>query len=104
MAALFNTIPDWFSWENQGGNAATADLDGNGRADLLIFTIDHPAPGPNRGVYRVAKNLDAAGNPAGGWGPWIDVPNWFSFQNQGCAIAVSDLNGNGRLDLIVFVI
>ncbi len=38
----------------------------------------------------------------GGWTPWIDVPDWFSWENQGVGVAVVDLEGAGRNDLIVF--
>ena len=54
--------------------------------------IDNP-PGQNRGVYQIGRSLDANGNVTGGWTGWIDVPNWFSFENQGGGIALADLNG-----------
>ena len=104
MSELFNPVPDWFSFENQGGNVATIDLDNDGHLDLLVCAIDHSTPGPNRGLYRVGKKLDRDGLVAGSWGPWMDIPNWFSFENQGCAIAVADLNANGRPDLVVFTV
>ena len=68
--------------ENQGGGIAVADLNGDGRQDLIVFMIDNP-PGQNRGVYRVGRELDANGNVTGGWTGWIDVPDWFSWENQG---------------------
>ena len=96
-------VPNWFSWENQGGGIAVADLNGDGTHDLIVFMIDNP-PGLNRGVYQVGRSLDANGNVTGGWSGWIDVPNWFSWENQGGGIAVADLNGDGTHDLIVFMI
>jgi hypothetical protein len=94
-------VPDWFSQDNQGVGVAVADVNGNGRLDLVVFMIDNPAQ-VNRGVYRVGFDLDHQGIVTGGWTPWIDVPFWFSWENQGAAIAVADLNGNGRPDLVVF--
>jgi hypothetical protein len=99
----FMTVPDWFSSENQGGNIALTDLDGNGQLDILVLLVDHPI-GQNQGFYKVGKNLDSHGAPTGGWGDWQAIPDWFSSENQGAGIAVADLNGNGRPDLIVFMI
>jgi hypothetical protein len=98
----FLQIPDWFSVDNQGGGIAVADL-GDGNQDVVVMTVDNPV-GQNRGIYRVGRNLDANGNVTDGWTPWIDVPDWFSFENQGAGIAVFDLNKDGRQDLIVFMI
>ena len=94
-------VPDWFSWENQGAGLALADLNGNGRLDLIAFMIDSP-PGQNRGLFRVGRDLDAAGNVTNGWTGWMDVPDWFSWENQGGGVAVADVTGNGRSDLVVF--
>ena len=96
-------VPDWFSFENQGAGAALTDLDGDGHQDLIVFMIDNP-PGQNQGFYRVAKHLDANGNVLGGWGPWIAIPDWFSWENQHGAITVADLDGDGSPELIVAMI
>src|SRR6266702_3728219 len=96
-------IPYWFSWENQGGGIAIADLDGNGRPELIVFQIDNPV-GQNAGYYKIGWNLDATGVVIGGWSNWIAVPDWFSWKNQGAGIAVADLDGDGRPELIVFQI
>ena len=101
MALSFNQIPDWVSWENQGANLATADLDGGGKPELIVLRVDHPVPGPNRGFYRVGRDLDANGKVIGGWGPWIEIPNWQSNANQGAGIAVADFGAQG-LGLVVF--
>jgi Domain of unknown function (DUF1929) len=103
MPRGYTPIPDWFSFENQGAGVAIADLSGTGKNDLVAFMVD-AGPGQNRGVYRVGRNLDAAGNPTGGWTPWIDVPDWFSFENQGASIAVADIDRDGKQDLVVFLI
>jgi hypothetical protein len=103
MPTGFVNVPDWFAWENQGGGIAVGSLTGGGQSDIVVLMVDSP-PGQNRGLYRVGTQLDAAGTPAGGWGPWIEIPDWFSFENQGAGCALWDLNGNGQLDLIVFMI
>src|SRR5438552_9116255 len=96
-------VPDWFPWENQGVGAALVDLDNDGRQDLIVFMIDSP-PGQNQGYYRVGRRLDATGAVTGGWGPWIPIPDWFSFENQHGAIAVGDLDSDGSLAMVVFMI
>jgi hypothetical protein len=45
-------IPDWFSFENQGGGIAVANLTGGANQDFLVTAIDNP-DGKNRGLYRV---------------------------------------------------
>ncbi|HTO74098.1 MAG TPA: galactose oxidase-like domain-containing protein, partial [Gemmatimonadales bacterium] len=44
------------------------------------------------------------GNVTGGWTDWQEVPDWFSWENQGAGIAVADLTRTGRNDLLVFMI
>ena len=98
MAHGFNEVPDWFSSENQGAGIAVA------QRDLVLLMVDHPGQQANRGLYRIGRNLDAAGNVTAGWTPWIDVPGWFSWENQGADIAVADLFNNGGRDLVVLMV
>ena len=102
MAEFFN-VPDWFSFENQGAGVAIAQLENNQQQDLVVLTVDNP-PGKNQAFYKVGKNLNGNGNVAGAWGDWLQVPDWFSWENQGTGIAVADLDRSGRPDLVVFMI
>ncbi len=103
MANAFVNMPNWFSFENQGGNLAVGDLSNTGQNDLVVLMVDNP-PGKNQGFYRVGKGLNATGQVAGGWGNWIAIPDWFSWENQGAGVAIADLNQNGKLDLIVLMV
>ena len=94
-------IPGWFGDHSAGGGVAVADLDGDGRPELIVFHIDDPSGG-NHGYYRIGWSLDAGGNVSGGWSDPVPVPGWFGDNNQGGGIAVTDLNGDGRPELIVF--
>lgn len=96
-------VPDWFMFRNQGADLTAADITGSGQPDLLVLAVDAPE-GVNRGMYRLGRDIEPDGQVSGGWTPWIDIPNWFSFENQDAAVAVADLNGTGRPDLVVFTI
>lgn len=100
MAMPWNLVPDWTSFENQGGGVAAADLDGDGRPELIVLRVDHPTPGPNRGFYRVGKALDATGAVTGAWGGWSEIPGWESSNEQGANLALADL-GDPRPALVV---
>ena len=103
MATDFVPIPDWPWWENAGIGVAVADVDGDGDPDIVVLAVDDP-PGPNAASYRVGRALDQAGNLTGGWGDWRLIPDWFPWQNADCGLAVADLDGDGRPELIVFMI
>ncbi|HEX2091921.1 MAG TPA: galactose oxidase-like domain-containing protein [Longimicrobiaceae bacterium] len=94
-------VPGWFGWENQGGGIAVTDINGNGRPDLVVFHLDNPG-GENHGYYRIGCDLDTSGNVTNGWTAVKPVPGWFGAENQGADIAIADINGNGRPDLLVF--
>ena len=102
MPEHFHAVPDWFSHENQGGGIAVASLTG-AEPDVVVLAVDDP-PGQNRGVFRVGRSLDRDGDVTGDWSPWVDVPDWFSHQNQGAGVAVADLLGNGDHDLVVAMV
>jgi hypothetical protein len=99
----FAAVPDWFSHQNAGAGLAVGDIDGDGRPDLVVLMVDDPA-GQNAGYYRIGRGLEADGGLSGGWSEWAAIPDWFSWTNEGAGIAVADVNGNGQLDIIVFMV
>ncbi|HLO01678.1 MAG TPA: hypothetical protein VK191_00985, partial [Symbiobacteriaceae bacterium] len=84
-----------------GGGVAAGDVSGDGKADLVFFAVENSV-GENRAWYRLLSGFDGMGNPTY-VGDRYQVPNWGSWENQGAAVTLADLTGNGRPDLIVFV-
>jgi len=56
-------VPDWFSWENQGGSVAPVVT--AGRHELAVLMVDNP-PGQNAGLYRLLP-LDEDPAAQGSW-------------------------------------
>ncbi|WP_459956920.1 galactose oxidase-like domain-containing protein [Nocardia sp. IFM 10818] len=102
MAGQFVPVPGWFSRNNQDCGIAVGDIDGDGGLDVVVLMIDDP-PEQNGGFYRVGKGLAGDGTVQE-WGPWLTVPDWWGWENQGGGIALADLSGNGQLDLVVFLV
>ncbi|WP_250557283.1 galactose oxidase-like domain-containing protein [Pseudonocardia lacus] len=97
----WQTVPDWPFWENQGADCAVADVDGDGRAELVLLIADAPV-GPNIGLYRTAAL--AADGTASGWSPWVAVPDWVGTENAGVGVTVGDIDGDGTPELLVCVV
>jgi len=84
---------------NSGGGAALGDIDKNGLPDLVLMGVDNPEQG-NAFRYSIGKNLDVTGKPAS-WTPVIQAPCYLGWSSAGGGAALADINGNGKLDLIL---
>ena len=95
------SIP-WQGDTQQGGGITATDVNGDGTPDLIVFMLD-ALSGPNRSYYRIGY-MDSAGKVT----KWNDfekiVYDWFGTESQGGGITVTDVDGNGKSDLIVFFI
>lgn len=94
-------IPDIFGTQCLGASIAVADLNRNGRPDLLVFAVIR-AGEKQEGWCRVGRNLGNDGRVTGGWGDPVLVPGDFGNESSCPAIALADLDGNGQYDLLVF--
>jgi hypothetical protein len=93
-------VPGWFGAEDQGASIAIADINGSGRADLVVFHLENP-DGENHGYYRIGYDLDTAGVPAK-WVNPIPISGWFGAEDQGASIAFGNITGSKSPDLVVF--
>jgi hypothetical protein len=100
MSSTANAVPGWFAAGSRGASVAVADISGNGRPDLVVFHPGDPT-GDNLGYYRIGWNLDTAGN-ATGWSGIRAVPGPCDAEERDASVAVADISGNGRPDLVVF--
>lgn len=98
------TVPQSIPWQGDGqagGGITAADMNNDGTPDLIVFMIDNP-DGPNDGYYRVGF-MDSNGTVTQ-WKDFEKDCEWFGGANNGGGITVTDIDGNGKLDLILFMI
>jgi beta propeller repeat protein len=95
-------LPTWFGVENQGGDIALVDLDGNGRQEMFVFWIDNPA-GENGQYYRIGWDIDPATGTARVWDQSRRFDHW-GWEQQGAGAAFGDFNRNGKPDVIFTMI
>jgi hypothetical protein len=88
-----------------GGSMTLADLDGNGRPDMVVLLAERTLlvlSSPSL-YYVVGKNLDATGQVTGGWGNAVSVPYTLRAGSAlaVAGIAVAEIAGNGLFDVVV---
>jgi hypothetical protein len=84
----------------QGAGIELADLDNSGRPELIMLVYDNP-PGQNWLRYRIGWNVNRRAQTSN-WSRtfFVDGMGW---EGQGAGIAVANIDGNPRPDLIVTV-
>lgn len=93
-------MPGWWGSLTQGAGIDLADVNNDGRPDLVMVHVDN-AEGENQGFYRIGWDLDAAG-AVREWGPIVAIPGRWGPETQGAGVALADLDGNGRPEIVVF--
>ena len=76
----WTAIPDWRPAADLG--AAVADLDDDGRPELLVLS---------GGAHTVGWGLDASGRASEGWGAWAPLPDWPDAAGVSVALAGAEL-------------
>jgi len=94
------TIPGGIGWSTDGAGLDTADINGNGRPDLVFGWIDDASPGLNQGYYRVGWDLDANGNSSNWWANPQKIEGIFGDHDAGLGLTLDDMDGNSRPELI----
>jgi hypothetical protein len=84
--------------EGQGAGAAAADLNGNGRPDLIFMAYDNPS-GANSFRYKIGWDLNASG-VAASWSNYIQVPG-VGNEGQGAAAVIGQIDSDPRPDMIL---
>ena len=82
-----------------GAGATLANIDGDPRPELFILN-DNDASGQNTYRYKIGYNLDATGKAQ----RWVQITpevDGLGSKNDGAGIAVADIDGNGRQDIIL---
>jgi hypothetical protein len=84
-------------WEGQGAGAATADLDGNGRPELILMAYDNPAQA-NNFRYKIGWNLNSGGT-TNNWTSHNQVAG-VGWEGQGAAAVIGQIDNDPRPDMI----
>ncbi|MFX0199757.1 MAG: hypothetical protein ACFFCW_26850 [Candidatus Hodarchaeota archaeon] len=83
----------------QGAGVALADIDRNGRLDMVFMAYDNPA-GENTFRYRIGWNLNNGGIPARLDQNYTEV-NGVGPEGSGAGVALADIDQNGDLDMVL---
>ena len=92
--------PFYVGFQSAGGGAALADINHNGKPDLVLMDIDSPQ-GPNPFWCYVGWDIDINGN-AVSWEKFIG-PSLGNMTSGGGA-AIGDIDKNGIMDLLLMTI
>ncbi|MGW4465103.1 DUF3892 domain-containing protein [Micromonospora sp. NPDC004704] len=95
-------IPAEVAAEVQGADLALADLDGDGRPELVLA---YATGGANPTLYyRIGWRLGDQGEITGGWSDSVQVPWATSGPIRGVGVAVADLDDDRIPDIVVLTL
>ena len=85
--------------EGAGAGIAIADINKNGRLDIVLMAYDHP-PGPDSFRYRIGWDIGTDGKTTN-WTPGYIQATGVSWEAQGADVAVADIDLDGNLDIVL---
>ncbi|GAB3185099.1 hypothetical protein FHX75_11720 [Micromonospora palomenae] len=95
-------LPDPVSGDAAGLDVALADLDGDGRPELLVaYGVSRSGGTDNRVYYRVGWRLDESGVVTRGWTDSLPTPQQLD-RITAVGVDVVDMTGDQTPDLVVF--
>ena len=95
-------IPGWFGDETSGSDVALRDINKNGVLDVVQVWVDNPS-GPNSIYYRIGWDIDNNGAVSSWTAQKLVAPGgWVGDLTAEAGIALTDINSNGVLDVIIF--
>jgi hypothetical protein len=86
--------------EGQGAGVAFADLNRNGKPDIVLMAYDNPAQG-NTFRYRIGWDFNYATGKATSWASGYRTVSGVGWEGEGAGIAFADIDGNGIQDMVV---
>ncbi len=86
--------------EGQGAGVAFADLNRNGKPDIVVMAYDNPAQG-NSFRYRIGWDFNYSTGKASSWASGYKTVGGVGWEGEGAGIAFADLDGNGIQDMIL---
>ncbi|MFE9201399.1 hypothetical protein [Micromonospora sp. NPDC007230] len=97
-------LPDPVSGEVAGLDVALADLDGDGRPELIVgYALNRAGGADNRVLYRIGWRLDETGTVTNGWTDSLPTPMQLD-RITSVGIDVVDMTGDQVPDLLVFAV
>lgn len=93
------TLPATIGYDTAELGLELADMDGNGKLDLLVSWVDNPS-GNDTHYYRVGYDVASPNGAATGWSKTRVLSSTLTATTQGADLAAYDFDNNGKKDLV----